>query len=251
MGDNVSVGSPTAPPAAAAGADHLPGRLLGVIFSPRATFERIVAKPRWIAALAVVTVVVSVCTFAFLSTEVGQVAWLDQQVRQREAFGSPMTAEQYAQMEKIAPFVGYVGGGTTLIFVPVVTLVLAGILFAVFNALLGGSATYKQVAAVMAHSGAVSIIQQLFLLPLNYVRESLSSATNLGLFVPFLDEGNVVARFLGVIDLFIVWWLLMVAIGLGVLYRRRTGPIFWSFIGVYVVIALVIALVMRGASGGA
>ena len=97
----------------------------------------------------------------------------------------------------------------------------------------------------------LEIIQQLFIFPLNYARESLSSATNLGLFVPFLDESNIISRFLGTIDLFIVWWLIVLAIGLGVLYRRKTAPIFWSFMGVYVVIALVIALVMRGASGGA
>ncbi len=135
--------------------------------------------------------------------------------------------------------------------VPVITLVLAGILFAVFNALLGGAATFKQVAAVVTHSGAITLLQQLFITPLNYARGSMASATNLGVFVPFLDESNVIARFLGTIDLFIVWWLVVLAIGLGVLYRRRTAPIFWSFMGVYVVIALVIALVMRGVSGGA
>jgi hypothetical protein len=250
MSDNVSSGAPTAP-IGTAGADHLLARLIGVIFSPRETFTRIVARPRWIVALAVVTLVVALATLAFLSTEAGQTAWLDQQVRQREAFGSPMTAEQYAQTEKIAPYVGYIGGGTTLVFVPVVTMVLSGLLLAIFNALLGGSATFKQVASVMSHAGAVSIIQQLFILPLNYARESMSSATNLGLFVPFLDESNIVSRFLGTIDLFIVWWLVVLAIGLGVLYRRKTAPIFWSFMGVYVVIALVIALVMRGAAGGA
>ena len=250
MSDTVSSGVPTAP-VQTTEADHLLARLIGVIFSPKATFTRIVARPRWIVALAVVTLVIGLATLAFLSTEAGQTAWLDQQVRQREAFGSPMTPDQYAQMEKIAPYVGYIGGGTTLIFVPIVTMVLSGLLLAIFNALLGGSASFKQVAAVMSHAGAVSIIQQLFILPLNYARESMSSATNLGLFVPFLDESNIVSRFLGTIDLFIVWWLVVLAIGLGVLYRRKTAPIFWSFMGVYVVIALVIALVMRGASGGA
>ena len=52
------------------------------------------------------------------------------------------------------------------------------------------------------------------------------------------------------IDLFIVWNLVVSAIGLGVLYRRKTGPIFWSLMGVYVVIVLAIAGVMR-AFGGA
>ena len=250
MSDNVSSAAPSAP-VDAVGGDHLLARLVGVVFSPKATFTRIVARPRWLLALAVVTLVVSLGTLAFLSTETGQTAWLDQQVRQREAFGSPMNAEQYAQMEKVAPYVGYIGGGSTLVFVPVVTMVLSGLLLAIFNALLGGSATFKQVASVVSHAGAVSIIQQLFVLPLNYARESMSSATNLGLFVPFLDESNILSRFLGTIDLFIVWWLVVLAIGLGVLYRRKTAPIFWSFMGVYVVIALVIALVMRGASGGA
>ena len=251
MSDNVSPGATTAP-VEAAGADHLLARLIGVIFSPQATFARIVARPRWVGALAVVTLVISVATFAFLSTEVGQAAWLDQQVRQSEAFGSPMTAEVYSNMEKnVAPIVGYIGGGTVLVMVPVISMILAGILFAVFNAVLGGAATFKQAAAVVSHAGAVSVLQQLFIFPLNYARESLSSATNLGLFVPFLDESNIISRFLGTIDLFIVWWLIVLAIGLGVLYRRKTAPIFWSFMGVYVVIALVIALVMRGASGGA
>lgn len=249
MSDNATSEAPTG--SVETTADHLLARLVGVVFSPQATFTRIVARPRWIAALAVVTLVVGLATLAFLSTEAGQTAWLDQQVRQREAFGSPMTSEQYAQMEKIAPYVGYIGGGTTLVFVPVVTMVLSGLLLAIFNALLGGSASFKQVAAVMSHAGAISIVQQLFIFPLNYARESLSSATNLGVFVPFLDESSIISRFLGTIDLFIVWWLIVLAIGLGVLYRRKTAPIFWSFMGVYVVIALVIALVMRGASGGA
>lgn len=252
MSDNVStVPSVSSNGPVTPGSDNLASRLVGVIFSPQATFARIVARPAWIAALAVITITVSLITFAFLSTEAGQTAWLDQQVRQREAFGSPMNEEQYAQMEKIAPYVRYFGGGATLVFVPIVSMIMSGLLLAIFNALLGGSATFKQVASVVAHAGSVSLVQQAFLLPLNYFRESLSSATSLGLFVPFLDEANIVSRFLGTIDLFIIWWLIVLSIGLAVLFRRKTAPIFWSFMGVYVVIALVIALVMRGASGGA
>ena len=249
MSDNVSQGATTAP-VVAGPSDHLPGRLLGVIFSPKATFERIVARPRWFGALAVVVLVACGLMYAFLSTEVGQTAMLDQNVRQQESFGMTVTPEQYAQMERMQPMMKYFVTGSQLVMMPIITMVLAGILFAVFNALLGGSATFKQVAAVVTHSGAITLLQQLFITPLNYARGSMASATNLGVFVPFLDESNVIARFLGTIDLFIVWWLVVLAIGLGVLYRRRTAPIFWSFMGVYVVIALVIALVMRGVSGG-
>lgn len=250
MSDNVSQGSTAAPAEAVAG-DHLLARLAGVIFSPQATFRRIVARPRWVGALALVTLVVAGVTFALLSTDVGTTAMLDQQVRQTEAFGGQVSEQQYAAMERMQPMMRYFVGGSQLVMIPLITMVVAGILFAVFNAMLGGSAGFKQVAAVVTHSGAVSIVQQLFIAPLNYARESMASATNLGIFVPFLDEGNLVARFLGVIDLFIVWWLIVLAIGLGVLYKRRTAPIFWSFMGVYVVIALVVAFAMRGSGGGA
>jgi hypothetical protein len=154
-------------------------------------------------------------------------------------------------MERMLPMMRYIVPGSQLVMMPLITMVVAGILFAVFNALLGGAASFKQVAAVVTHSGAVTLVQQLFVAPLNYARESMSSATNLGVFVPFLDEGHILARFLGTIDLFIVWWLLVLAMGLAVLYRRRTSPIFWSFMGIYVIIALVIAVAIRGASGGA
>ena len=108
----------------------------------------------------------------------------------------------------------------------------------------------KQVLAVTTHSGAINVVQTLFVLPMNYIRQSASSATSLGVFVQFLDETNFIARVLGMIDLFIVWNLIVTAIGLSVLYRRKAAPIAWSLLGAYVVIVLVIAAVMR-AFGGA
>ena len=191
--------------------------------------------------------------YAFLSTEVGQEAMVDQQIHQAELTErrqhQPAADRHVREPEDEEPVLS--SAVSILIVGPIFTFVFAGIYFGVFNALLGGDASYKQVLAIVTHSGAVNIVQTLFVLPLNYVRESASSATTLGVFVQsFLDETNFVARVLGMIDLFIVWSLVVSAIGLGVLYRRKTGPIFWSLMGVYVVIVLAIAGVMR-AFGGA
>ena len=41
------------------------------------------------------------------------------------------------------------------------------------------------------------------------------------------------------IDLFLIWWVIVLAIGVSVLYRRPTRPIALGFLCVYVVIALV------------
>jgi len=227
----------------------LPARIAGVILSPRAAYADVAARPRVLGALAVVLAVIMIATFAFLSTDVGQQASLDNQVRQMESFGRTVGDAQYAQMERMAPYSRYFAAGFQLIFTPLMALVVAGLAFAVFNAALGGEASFKQVYAIVVHSGAILIVQTFFGLPLAYARESLSGATNLAVFFPFLDESSFAARALGSIDLFLIWWMVSLAIGLGVLYRRRTGPIATTLLVVYVAIGLIIAAVKTASSG--
>jgi len=220
-----------------------------VILSPRAAYADVAARPRVLGALAVVLAVIMIATFAFLSTDVGQQASLDNQVRQMESFGRTVGDAQYAQMERMAPYARYFAAGFQLIFTPLMALIVAGLAFAVFNAALGGEASFKQVYAIVVHSGAILIVQTLFGLPLAYARESLSGATNLAVFFPFLDESSFAARALGSIDLFLIWWMVSLAIGLGVLYRRRTGPIATTLLVIYVAIGLIIAAIKTASSG--
>jgi len=216
-------------------------RAIGVIFSPRATFERIAGRPKWLGAALTVGLLGAVLIGGFMMTEVGQRAWLDQTVASSERMGRTMSDEQYAQMEKMAPYAGYFTIAYMLIGLPLGMMIAAGLLFAIFNAALGGTATFRQVYATVAHSAFVWVVGWLFVMPLNYARESLSSPTNLSVLVPMLDENAFITRLLGSIDLFMVWWTIVLAIGMAVLYRRRTQPILMTFLGIYAVIALGVA----------
>jgi hypothetical protein len=227
----------------------LPARLVGVIVSPGATFKSIAAHPKWLGAVLVVALVVCAAQFAFLSTKVGQDATYDQQVKTMENFGVTITPEMSQGMEAGLAKARYWTVAAILVMSFVFTAVFAGIGYVVFTSLMGGTGTFKQVMAVVAHAGAISMLGQLFTVPLNYARETVSSATNLAVFLPFLEENGVLARFAGMIDLFIIWWLIVLAIGFAVLYRRKTGPIFASFLGVYVTIAAIGAIVMRAFAG--
>jgi hypothetical protein len=227
----------------------LPARMVGVIFSPRATYAAVAARPRVFGALAVVLTVIVAATFLFLSTDVGQQASLDDNVRRMEAFGRTVSDAQYAQMEQMAPYSRYFAAIFQLILMPILALIVAGLAYAVFNAALGGEAAFKQVYAIVVHSGAIMVVQALFGLPLAYARESLSGTTNLGVFVPFLDENSFAARMLGSLDLFLIWWMVSLAIGLGVLYRRRTRPIATTLLVIYAAIGVVIAAIKAVSSG--
>jgi hypothetical protein len=236
-------------PADAPAPKGLLSRAVGIVLSPQETYADVVTRPRALGILALVLVVVIAATASFMSTEVGRQALVDQQVRSTESFGRTVTDAQYQQFERMAPYAAYITAASQLIFLPVSALVVAGLLFAVFNAILGGDGTFKQVFAVVAHSGVIMALQAAFSMPLDYARQSLSSPTNLAVFLPMLDENSFPARLLGSIDLFVLWWTVSLAIGLGVLYRRKTGSIATGLIIVYVGIALVIALVKAALSG--
>lgn len=220
---------------------NLLSRFIGVVFSPRAAFQGIVAAPRWIGMLVLIAVFMSVATFLFLSTEVGRQALLDQQVSAMESFGMTVTDEVYSQMEGRLSFAQYTGSIAQFFALPIMYVIIAGILFAIFSAAMGGEAAFKQVFTVVVHSGAVSVVQQLFVLPLNYVRESMSSPTNIAALLPMVPEGSFLAYLLGAIDIFVIWWVMVLAIGLAVLYRRRTQPVALTLFVIYAVIALCIA----------
>jgi Yip1-like protein len=242
----------TPEPAAATGlapSMSLPARIVGVLFAPRATYADVAARPRWLGIFLTVFLVTATAATVLISTEIGRTALVDQQITQSEAYGRRLNQTQIDAIEKMSAYYVYGAPVIQLVSLTIGCLFISGIAFAVFNALLGGDATFKQVFAIVAHSGVVLAALSLFTTPLAYARQSLSSATNLGVFLPFLDETSFAARLLGSIDLIYIWWMLSVAIGLGVLYRKRTGPIATTILVVYVVFGLIIAAIKTATSG--
>lgn len=244
----------TSLPAATATAapKSLPARIVGVLLAPRATYADIAARPRWLGVFLFIALFGAACTFTFLSTEIGRQAMLDQQYRAMDsvkAMGVNIPDAAYDQVESRVDSAKYTGPLGQIGGLALSCLIIAGIAMAVFNAIMGGDATFKQVFSVVTHSAVVLSVSQAFGMPLAYARETMSGATNLAVFAPFLDENSFAARALGSVDLFILWWAVSLAIGLGVLYKRRTGPIAITLIVLYVVIGVVIAAVRTAVSG--
>jgi hypothetical protein len=240
----------TAAAPSTSGWKSLPARLVGVLFAPRATYADVAARPRWLGAFLAVFLVSAAATTTFISTEVGRNAVLDQQITQSEAFtGRPMNQQQLDRLEAMSKYFVYTTPLFQLVFFVVASLAISGMALAVFNALLGGDAMFKQVYAIVVHSGIVLAALALFTTPLAYARQTLSSATNLAVFFPFLDDASFAARLLGSIDLIYIWWMVSVSIGLGVLYRRRTGPIATTLLVIYLLIGFAIAAIKTATSG--
>lgn len=242
------------PLAAAASPDtpaskSLGARALGVIFSPSETYTDVAAHPRVLGMMTLVLLISISASVAFLMTDVGKDALFDQQLDTMESMGFRVTDQMYDALERRLPYAPITSAGFMLVSFPIVLAAVAGIITGVFSLAMGGAATYKQVYAVVTHSAILLALQQVFVNPLNYARELMSSPTTLAAFFPFLDEMTFMARLLGGIDLFLIWAFINLAIGVGVLYKRKTAPIAIGMLALYVSIVLIVAAVRTALSG--
>ena len=225
-------------------------RIVGVLLSPRETFPAVAAKPRWLGVMLVTMVMSSAAYYVILSSQDMQDAIVDQQITAMESRGNTVSDDQVANIER---FIGYLPVGYAVgIFVvgPLFGAAIAGIVTGIFSTLMGGNGTFKQVFAVMSHAGMIPAISALFIAGMLAAGVKpigvRPPGANLGVFLPMLEETSFLAVMLRSIDMFLLWWMVVLAIGLGVLYKRRTGPIATTFIGLYVVIALLIAVFTSG-----
>lgn len=231
-------------------------RLIGMIRAPRATLNSAVARPRSLDMALLIIAISTICSVGFLMTRVGQLAALDQQVRQLESFGTVVDDEMYAALRSWVPYRPAISAAVIVIGWPTLWLGLAAIMKTVAR-LRGGAASalaqgasaekssrpiFGQVLTVVVHASAVFALRSVIATPLNYARESLGGATSLSTVMPAFAESTVPARLLGAVDIFVLWWIVLAAMGLSMVYETRILPIAGWLLGAYAGGAAVLAL---------
>jgi len=228
----------------------LAARMWGVIRRPCATFSAILQAPSWAPVLLVATTVTFLCSAGFLRTDVGRQALVDQWERTATAFGQTVDDASYARMEERAADGGIgllYAAGTALACGPLLAFAVAGVLLVALKP----RRPFVELLTIASYSTVILALRQVIATPIYYVQESIASPTTLVRLFGALDEASPFARFLGVIDLFVVWWIVVLAIGVSVLYRRPTRRLALAFTGAYVVLALLAALAMAVSGGTA
>ena len=232
-------------------------RILGVLRRPRQTLQEVASHPRWAPLLVTLTLVTAAAGAAVSATEVGQLALVDQWERTALAFGQAVDDSRYADLLAWSRLGPAVAAGNALLAGPGLALVVSLLVFAWLrlrgaaaanDATQGNTVSYSQVLAVVVHAGVVLAVGRLVAAPLVYARETTASATTVGAWFPSLDEASPAARFLGAIDLFTLWWALVLGIGVAVLSGRRARTCALGIMSVYVGLALVAAAVMAMAA---
>jgi hypothetical protein len=228
----------------------LAARLVGIVRHPRSTFEAVLRTPRIADVLVVTTAVVALAGALVMRTEVGQLALVDQWERTAVAFGHPVDDAEYSALERLSTQGPVYQAAMAIVNGPLTALGVALVIFG-----LGGGTrrgvTFRQIFAVTAHAGVILAIRQLIAAPAVYIRETTASATALGTWFQGFDESSAIARFLGTMDLFVIWWAVVLGLGVAAAYRISARRGVAGVLGAYAAVAVLVTLMMTVSGGRA
>ena len=182
-------------------------------------------------------------------TEVGQVALVDQWERTALAFGQDVDDTRYAELQALSRSGPLYGVATAVASGPVLTVAIAGVIFLTFRPRGDRSVSFSQVLAVTAYASVILALRQLVSIPVSVAREATGGATSLGLWFPALDAASFGGRFVGALDIFVIWWVILLAMGVGILYERQGRTVVAALLGVYAGVALLLAVTMTALGG--
>src|SRR5688572_29880996 len=137
-----------------------------MVRSPRATLAEAIRNPRSLDLAVLIVVVSTVCSAGFLLTRVGQLAALDQQVRQFESFGAVITDETYADLRKLVPYRPIVSVGVIAVGWPILWLFGARVVQWFATRAGRHDASFSQVLTIMVHASAIFAVRSIVAVPI-------------------------------------------------------------------------------------
>jgi len=201
------------------------GRIFGVLFSPKSTFEDIVRKPNWVLPV-ILTTVFSILAVIALNQRMNWREYVGQQIEKspRAAQLSADQKEKQADISaKITVYIVYAAG----VFVPILAAVILGaVMMGVYNLLGGAGASYSQSLAIAAHAGLVGLVSTpifllvLFLRPAGTIDPQNPVVTNVAAFLPE-DSAKWLFALCKSLDIFTIWTLILLAIGFAAVNPRK------------------------------
>jgi len=193
------------------------GRIFGVFFSPKETFESIAVRPTWLAPL-VLLCLAQVALTAVFTERVGWRGFMQKKLENNSRV-QEMTPEQRERVldvqAKVARDIGYVGAGAAPFLGAVI---VAAIYLATFNLLVGANIKFKTSLGIVAHAWVPALVAVLLGILVIFLKDPSTVdlehliASNAGAFVSD-DSPKWLVVLLGSLDLFSIWTLLLLAAG--------------------------------------
>jgi Yip1 domain len=193
------------------------GRIFGVLFSPKETFQSIVRRPTWLLPVLLLSIL-SLTAVALFGHRGGWPSYFDRQMANNSRV-EQMSAEQRrqvmaAQLKYGPPVVDAVSAIAPFLAVLVISAVLLGI----FNGITGSKIGFKASLGIVAYSYAPGIISGLLAILVLSVKDVTTIdlqnivASSAGAFLSPTSPRWMVSLFSS-LDIFSFWYMILLAIG--------------------------------------
>lgn len=214
-------------------------RLLWVFTSPGKLMASLAERPKVLLTLILAAIPIDLLYFLrmplykdFLRNTLIQ----QSQGSYMQSLGVEMTPEM---IEAQLPMQVTLGLITTPVGIIIMMLLTALICFAIFR-IMGGEGKYKAYLSVVSHASVITVLYTLLLIPISYITGSLNltpPVTSLATLVAKDAVGPVIFGILSSLDLFSIWYYVVIAIGMAAVSKLKKK-------NVYIVVAILFVISM-------
>jgi Yip1 domain len=187
--------------------------LMDVFFRPSELFQKLKERPSILVPFLVYLVVMGLFLFATVDIIVDEQVNSPQFKAQMAEQGQQLPVESVKKMMSISTLSF---GILAMALIPIVAAALA-----LFwgNFVWAGKATFRQLMSVMSYAGMIHALSALALLPLVLAKGSMLVTYSLGSLVPNKMDHMILYTALSKIDLFIIWEIIVIGIGISIIYN--------------------------------
>lgn len=189
-------------------------RLLGIFSAPTRLFSDIKEKPEWITPFVIVLVVIALAASAtVILTKDTMMIKQEELLRERG-----VSEEQIEQTKKFmqGPLPAVFGGISGGIFMGII-LLLFTVVLNLFIPVFGGTSGFKYVLTVVSFSALIKVPSAVLKIILIAITKSPFVTTSFALIAPNLEKTSFVYQLLAGFDFFIIWEMILVAIGISII----------------------------------
>jgi hypothetical protein len=197
-------------------------KIINTFFEPKKVFESLKNKPTWLVPFIIVALLgMGYYYFAYPMIMSEQIAKIEANERipdsQKELIIERMGESDHPPLWQL---------GISPVGVLIYFALASTVLFFVFNVLLGGDSTFRKVVSVYFYSALVGIPATLVKFPLILAKKSADVQTSLALLLSPDAKETFLYKILSSFDIFVIWQVILVSLGMGALYKYSTKKAF-------------------------
>lgn len=213
------------------------GKIIATFWEPSATFRALVTKTGWLDIVVplFLVILVSMASMPYVTP----LAIEEQKTRiaQSERLSDEQKTLAIDNIDQRANSVTtYVSAAVFLI---VRTVAVAAVLMLIGNFIFGGEVKYKNMLAINAYVNLIDVVMNGVKIPLMVSQQTVRIYTSPALFLQ--DDSTFLFRFFTNLDLFVLWKVILLAIGVGVFTKIKATKTFWAIFTCWIIYCLAVA----------